>query len=290
MEQVRHISVNWGREVAWGFLYWLGFLLALEPGNLARAAALSSLPPWDQELIRIVAASLLGGSSTPLVMALMRRFPIEGHKRWRHAGVQSVANAAIALGLIFVSCVLAAWFKIGDSRPPWVALPDHIASNWLLLFFCLCALITLAHAIRFFRQAQHSNALVAQLTAASRDQASQFTYPRCIEVADRGRVTLVDVALIDWVETQGNYMALHVSGVVHLIRETSVRLEEKLDPALFLRIHRRTLVAINRVRDVAPLTNGDGEVTLVDGTRLRVSRRYRDRLRCAISESALKSN
>jgi DNA-binding LytR/AlgR family response regulator len=80
---------------------------------------------------------------------------------------------------------------------------------------------------------------------------------------------------IDWVETQGNYLALHAGPAVHLIRDTLAKFEGILDPERFARIHRTALVALDRVQEVAALSNGDASVRLRDGTQLRLSRNYR---------------
>jgi DNA-binding LytR/AlgR family response regulator len=95
-------------------------------------------------------------------------------------------------------------------------------------------------------------------------------------------VAPVPIETVDWIETQGNYLALHVGAATHLIRETSVAFEAKLDPARFVRIHRRTIVAVDRVRELSPLLNGDAVVRLTDGRELKVSRGYRAMVRQAL--------
>jgi two-component system LytT family response regulator len=90
---------------------------------------------------------------------------------------------------------------------------------------------------------------------------------------------VVDLDAVDWIETQGNYQALHVGAATHLLRETSERLEARLDPARFVRIHRRAIVAVGRVRKMEPLANGDANVHLSNGAELRLSRRHRAALR-----------
>jgi len=99
-------------------------------------------------------------------------------------------------------------------------------------------------------------------------------------------VRFLPVGDIDWIETRGNYLALRAGKTTHLIRETLTAFEAKLDPAAFVRIHRRVLVALDRVSEVAPAGNGDATVTLHDETQLRVSRNYRQRLRDTLAERA----
>ncbi len=282
----------WGREIAFGLPVWVAFLLVLEPGNVARAIEAGGTLAWDKEVVRIFGASLLGASSTPLVLALMRRFPIERGNLWRHLTIQSLGGAGIALGLIVVSCILAAWFGIGDSRPVLTALPGEIAANWPLLVFCIAALSATAHAVHFSRRhAEAERKAVEQAVPAGVQVPSSPSGPfiTSIPVKSRGRMIQVGLATVDWIETQGNYLALHAGTAVHLIRETAVRFEEKVDPKTFIRIHRRTLVALDRVRDVKPLANGDARVELTDGTSLRMSRGFRERTRSALTERQLGS-
>lgn len=83
---------------------------------------------------------------------------------------------------------------------------------------------------------------------------------------------------IDWIEAEGDYMKFHAGGRVHQLRETMSRLEERLDPRRFLRIHRSTIVNIDRVRKLSPDFAGEYAVVLQDGTKLRLSRGYHGRL------------
>jgi two-component system, LytTR family, response regulator len=83
---------------------------------------------------------------------------------------------------------------------------------------------------------------------------------------------------VDWVEAAENYVVLHSSGEAFMIRGTLQELEARLDPRRFARIHRSRLVNLDRVRELHPWSHGDAQVVLVDGTRLMLSRRYRDRL------------
>jgi two-component system LytT family response regulator len=81
---------------------------------------------------------------------------------------------------------------------------------------------------------------------------------------------------VDWFETEGNYMRLHVGRASHLIRTTAAELELQLDPREFVRIHRRYLVNLERVVEVQPWFAGDAVVVLRDGTKLRLSRTHRE--------------
>lgn len=99
-----------------------------------------------------------------------------------------------------------------------------------------------------------------------------------LAVRDRDRFVILNVSEIDWVDSAANYVQLHVGGKVFLFRATMNELEEQLDPTAFARIHRTVIVKLDRVREVLPSEHGDFKVMLRDGTALRLSRHYRDRL------------
>jgi two-component system LytT family response regulator len=89
---------------------------------------------------------------------------------------------------------------------------------------------------------------------------------------------LVRVRDIDYVQAAGNYAEIHAGGGAHLVRMTMQELEERLDPQMFVRIHRSTIVKIDRVRNIVADSHGDFDLSLHDGTVLRLSRNYRARL------------
>ncbi len=99
-----------------------------------------------------------------------------------------------------------------------------------------------------------------------------------VVVKSSARVFFLRVEEIDWIEAAGNYLKLHAGGEAHLLRETMNNLEARLDPALFLRIHRSTIVNLERVRELQPWFHGDYAVLLRDGTRLTLSRSYRQKV------------
>jgi two-component system LytT family response regulator len=104
-------------------------------------------------------------------------------------------------------------------------------------------------------------------------------------VKSGGRIFFLRTDEIDWVQAEGNYVRLHQGGQSHLIRETMTAMERRLDPQRFFRIHRSSIVNIERVRELQPWFNGEYRVLLHDGTKLTLSRGYRDRLQTRLGES-----
>ena len=93
-----------------------------------------------------------------------------------------------------------------------------------------------------------------------------------------GRVVLLKVDDIDFIEADGNYAKLHVGRKAHLLREKMHDLEGRLDPAKFVRIHRSVIVNLDRIKEMHPHFNGDYIVVLEDGKQLRLSRTRRENL------------
>ena len=117
----------------------------------------------------------------------------------------------------------------------------------------------------------------ARARTPDRDGTGQGYLTR-LAVKRNQRIALVGAADIDWIESSGNYAHLHAHGASHVVRMTMGELERRLDPARFARIHRSTIVQIDRIQDIIAAWHGDFDVTLRDGTVLRLSRNYRDRV------------
>lgn len=98
-------------------------------------------------------------------------------------------------------------------------------------------------------------------------------------VKERDTIRLIPVEDIDWIEAAGNYVTLHCGAASHLIRHTLSGISDRLDPARFIRIHRSTIINLDRVRDMRPTFSGEYQVRLTDGTELTLSRTYRNALK-----------
>lgn len=263
-------SPRWLRRHACAFLYWLGFLLVLEPGNVFRASQAGVGLVFFDETLRIIVAAFLGTTATPILLMLTRRFPVLGAMRWRHLSLHAAGAAGIAFALIIVSCVLAAWVFEQQWLPTLAEMQDQLINNFLLLMYALLAYTAIAHILLLLRKTEEPETAIP---------AAQSHHLTRIEVKMRGRLSFLELSAVDWIETQGNYLALHAGSEVHMIRETLIKLEARLDPRRFVRIHRRMIVAIDRIRDIQPVANGDAVLRLGHDCELRASRRYREAIR-----------
>jgi two-component system LytT family response regulator len=106
--------------------------------------------------------------------------------------------------------------------------------------------------------------------------------PRPIErlmVKNRGQVVFLNVADIDWIEAADYYACLHVGSSTHILRRTLSELERDLGDETFIRIHRSIIVNLDRIHGLETQSDGEYEVVLKSKVRLRLSRRFRKRLR-----------
>jgi two-component system LytT family response regulator len=142
----------------------------------------------------------------------------------------------------------------------------------------------LARARQQFERRAHGD-LERKLLQLMQDLKPQAHRLERFVIKAGGRVFFVRADEIDWVEAAGNYVKLHVGNEAHLFRETMNALESQLDPDLFFRVHRSHIVNIERVRELQPWFNGEYVVFLRDGTRLTLSRGYREKLQERIGRS-----
>ena len=120
-------------------------------------------------------------------------------------------------------------------------------------------------------------ALIADYVATTQQTSPRQPLDRVAVKVD-GVLKIVRTADVDWWETDGNYIRLHVGGTSHLIRMTAASIEPQLDPRSFIRIHRRYIVNVDRIVEVQPWFAGDAIIVLRNGAKLRLSRTYRERL------------
>ncbi len=103
-------------------------------------------------------------------------------------------------------------------------------------------------------------------------------YTSRIVFKSKGRILFLPVAEIRWIAAEKNYVRISTDEETHLLRETMGRLEERLDPQLFLRVHRSAIVNLQHVKEVRTESDGETAVVLVNGQKIPMSRSYRSRV------------
>lgn len=107
-------------------------------------------------------------------------------------------------------------------------------------------------------------------------------------VKTNGRIIFLKIEDIDWMEAAGNYVNLHVGNESHLVRETMNNIEKQLNPQKFIRIHRSTIININKIKELQPYFNGEYKVVLQNNTHVILSRGYRENFTSVLGKSSLK--
>jgi two-component system LytT family response regulator len=116
------------------------------------------------------------------------------------------------------------------------------------------------------------------LDQSDRRGGSDNAFSRRLVFKSRGRIVFLPVSDIRWIGAEENYVRISTNTENHLLRETMAHIEERLDPEVFLRVHRSSIVNLQYVKEVRSELNGDFTVVLVDGHRLPMSRGYRSRI------------
>jgi len=131
--------------------------------------------------------------------------------------------------------------------------------------------------------ARAAPSLDSRLVSLLEELREERKYPERMIVKSSGRVFFVRTEDIDWVEASGNYVKIHTKSDAYLLRESMKNMEAKLDPKIFVRIHRSAIVNIDRIKELEPWFHGEYIVIMRDGTRLTASRVFSDRLSALIA-------
>ncbi len=211
--------------------------------------------------------------------------------------IQSATWSAWALLALLVARPLAGRVPL-DGPNPIVRLLAHLAVA-AVLGVAACGLGAMVTGFYYygtssaamwdmFRDRLHTvlasyvlayGALVTALTLRQRLRAGRAgTYLRRFLTRDDGRFLVVPSTAVDWIEADDDTVRIHAGTTVHSVRATLTALGRRLDPARFARIHRSTIVNLDRIREIQPWFKGEHVLLLNDGTRLTIGPTYRAEL------------
>ncbi|MDT9002243.1 LytTR family DNA-binding domain-containing protein [Paucibacter sp. APW11] len=184
-------------------------------------------------------------------------------------------------------------------QPPWIvfvtAFDEHAieafdlhALDYILKPFSKRRLEkALAHVeqmVRLRQQSGYAGALRRYVDDSQPAEPPASPYWTTVSVRSVGRIDVVPLSEVLHIEAQGNYAALHLPGRELLLRASMARLEQHLDPAVFLRVHRGSIVCRAQVQSLKLLASGSHELTLRDGARVAVSERYVAAVKAALTQ------
>lgn len=240
-----------------------------------------------QPLVWEVTSNLVVGALIPAIAAFERRFPLRlgtlrANLPWHLLGSVAYCAAHLAAMMLLRQGVYA---LMGERYEPgrWLTM---FAYEYLKDVRSYLAILAAIWTYRFVLLRAQGEARVLD---APEPPAGESTTPSPAAPARPERFLvrklrkefLIAAADIEWLQAQGNYVGLHVSGHDYLLRSTLNDFLAQLDPAKFARVHRSWAVNLDRVAEIEPLDGGDSRLKMKDGTQVPCSRRYRDALGAA---------
>jgi two-component system, LytTR family, response regulator len=129
---------------------------------------------------------------------------------------------------------------------------------------------------RFYSERQNDGRM--QISALLENMKNKPQYLERLVIKAAGRITFLSTDEINWIEADDKYVHLHTSKVSPMVRQTLSAMQAQLDPEKFRRVHRSAIVNVEQIKELQPLFSGEYSILLQDGTKLTLSRNYKDKL------------
>lgn len=296
-------------KTGYELLFWLIFFIWQIVANVYVALddnANSSFHKWEPVLWES-SSTIVFVLMIPLILIFDRHFPIRFETLKTHLPLHIIATIPFSLIHVFSMVAMREtgyWYMDSDYNfGHWPSELLYEYAKDLRTYFYLLTIIYLYRLVLFRAQgeatvpaleSQNSEHLQTEdsqsggsLSDSSLSDSLQSSSPLPLHqhllVKKLGKEFLVRIEEIEWLEACGNYVNLHVSGRAYPYRGTMKSLQEQLDPAQFLRVHRSYMVNYSQIQSIEPLESGDAKIQLRQGKELPFSRRYRADLKQAIT-------
>ena len=279
---------------------WTFYGLFFASQSYVRQAYVGRNPDWSSLLSIWLTCGYSWAILTPGILFLTRRFPFTG-KNWPWAlAVHIPASLVFSVFALTLFSIFRALIGEAFSLERLQNLIVGEIHSSVLVYFAVLGVdfgiryIFRTNSVDSFRIAavNHNGDaraltnggnghLPAPFSEAVNTEESRVTspvYPERFSVKEHGRIVLLDVGDVDLVTSEGNYVKLHTKQKSYLLRETMKAIEQKLDPGVYLRVRRSTIIRIDRIKELHPLFNGEFEIVLKSGMKISSSRRYKKNL------------
>jgi hypothetical protein len=270
-----HLLLNFGML----FLAWTLYGVFFATQAYLRMTYYGRPGGWPDVLTAWLVCGYAWALLTPPALWLYRRFPFTLSYRFRFLCVHLPAAAVFAF--IHLAIFVSAAQLIRPNPAGWFASYQNIVvEDFHADFLSYFAILAIYYGFSYFfrpREKKVTEDETAPIISAD-GQRAKPTYAERFSVRIQGRIILVDVNEIDSVTSEGNYVKLHTKDRSYLLRETMNAMEQKLDPGVFVRLRRSTMVRIEQIAEFHPLFNSEFEVILKNGAKHSSSRRYRKNL------------
>lgn len=231
----------------------------------------AAAPGPGHVLVQMIAMYTPWALLTPLIWNLGRKYPF-GRKFGRATVVHLLSGTILVPLMVLTGDLVASLvFRV-------VGEPFTFTMRGVLLtsFYCIPTFVALVAVGQSWSKASQANVNVGSFRGSSAG-GSRIPLAR-LTVRERGRTDIVNVVDIDFIDMAGHYLCLHVGPQVHLLRGTMREIEDRLDPEQFIRVHRSTMVQLDRITAISERKNGDCVLLLKSGAEIAASRSYRGRL------------
>ena len=230
--------------------------------------------PWElgyqgpEGLLTDQGVMCLGGLLASLVLRPVCRSLVQRSLSWMAMEVRAV-GWSLATGTS--AALVVSRFIVAKPEP--IELLEACAKASVLLFLWCNLYFSIKQAQQLAREREHLQPVESNVVdQKNMEYASRFT------VRTGSRLQVVSVEDLEWIAAAGDYSELHTRSGIHLLRETMNSLEQKLDPARFVRIHRSRIVGLARILELRSIENREYVVKLCDGSQHRSSRTYAERI------------
>ena len=232
--------------------------------------------PFSWEFTSAIATLLL----FPFIAKFIDKFPIQWHKfhhtvmvYWLASVVFSLAHVGFMVAmrkLIYIS--QARYYDFGNVG--YELLYEYRKDLWAFLFF-----VVAIHVYRFILARLQGEANPIQEGEDKEENTAANEQPETFDrllVKKLGKEFIIKVTDVEWLESSGNYVNLHIGERIYPLRITLTKLSEQLADKGFSRIHRSYAVRLDAIESITPLSSGDSEIRLKTGKQLTLSRRYKE--------------
>jgi len=267
----------------WEVVFWAAYFVVTVFSNAWITAIDASrnsieLRPWEP-MVWEVTSNIVQALLILVILRFDARFPIAGNQWRRNLGAHTLFTVVFSLvhvaGMYWLR--VGAYMMIGNNGGYW--WPNwwqEFGYEYLKDFRSYFFFLAIIYLYRFVLRRLQGE---AEFLSEGSEGTEEMTVSDRFLVKKLGREFLVRSENIDHIESAGNYVNLHVGGRIYPLRGTMAGIGKQLFELGFQRVHRSTIVNLDRVTEIINFETGDGELRLASGARVPVSRRYRKQLR-----------
>lgn len=242
--------------------------------DLARThAGVETWEPWAWE----ITSALTWLAIIPLILAFDHGYPLGRPHPRRHVFYHALFSVPVSVlhiaGMVALREIV---YRLAGGNYGFGTWSEEFFYEYLKDVRVYAALLALIYLYRFILRRWQGE---AEFLSEGREEVPPEPVTDRFLVKKLGREFLVRVEDIDWIESAGNYVTLHVGERLYPLRETMSAIEHKLAERGFARVHRGVILNLDRVREIEPFDTGDARAHLIGGGTLPVSRRYRQALK-----------